>query len=81
MRAMLPIYLTSDEVREITGRVKASAQIRFLRSQGFTVIPRADGTPLISRTHFEVMMGGSHYSSKPQNFEPDFSSFHVSEAS
>jgi uncharacterized protein DUF4224 len=78
---MLPIYLTFEELKEITGRVKSSAQIRYLRSQGFTVIPRADGSPLISRTHFEVMMGGSHYSSKPQNFEPDFSSFHVSQAS
>jgi len=74
---MLPIYLTFEELKEITGRVKPSAQIRYLRSQGFTIIPRTDGTPLISRTHFEVMMGGSHHSSKPQDFQPDFSSFHV----
>lgn len=75
------ICLTKEEIIKITGRKKPSAQIKYLRSQGFTVIPRADGTPLISRTHFEAMMGGSHYSSKPQNFEPNFTSFHVSQAS
>ena len=71
---MLPIYLTIEELKEITGRVKASAQIRYLRSQGFTVIPRADGRPLVSRNHFEAMMGGQHYQSKAEIHEPDFSS-------
>jgi uncharacterized protein DUF4224 len=75
------ICLTKDEIIKITGRKSSSAQIRYLRSQGFTVIPRADGTPLISRTHFEVMMGGQHHLSKPQDYQPDFSSFHVSQAS
>ncbi len=74
---MISICLTNDEILTITGRKKPSAQIRYLRSQGFTVIPRADGTPLISRTHFEVMMGGQHYSNKGMEYQPDFSSFHV----
>ncbi len=74
---MNTLCLSQEELILITGRVKASAQIRYLRSQGFTVIPRADGSPLVSRTHFEVIMGGGHYSTKPQNSEPDFSSFHV----
>jgi len=78
---MISICLTNEEIIIITGRKKPSAQIKYLRSQGFTVIPRADGTPLVSRTHFEVMMSGGHYSSNPQNFEPDFSSFDVSQAS
>ncbi len=72
---MLPIYLTIEELREVTGRVKASAQIRWLRSQGFTVLARADGRPLVSRSHFEAMMGGQHYQSKSPVYEPDFSSF------
>lgn len=70
---MLPIYLTIEELKEITGRVKASAQIKWLRSQGFTVLPRADGRPLVSRNHFETMMGGQHYLTKVQVYEPDFS--------
>lgn len=73
---MLPIYLTIEELREITGRVKYSAQIRYLRSQGFTVIPRADGRPLVSRSHFETMMGGEHFIKKYHEHNPDFSSFY-----
>ena len=70
---MLPIYLTIEELKEITGRVKASAQIKWFRSQGFTVLARADGRPLVSRNHFETMMGGQHYQSKELVHEPDFS--------
>ena len=70
---MLPIYLTIEELKEITGRVNATAQIKWLRSQGFTVLLRADGRPLVSRNHFEAMMGGQHYQSKVQVHEPDFS--------
>jgi len=70
---MLPIYLTIEELKEITGRVKAAAQIRWFRSQGFTVLLRADGRPLVSRNHFEAMMGGQHYQSKELVYEPDFS--------
>ena len=70
---MLPIYLTIEELKEITGRVNATAQIKWLRSQGFTVLLRSDGRPLVSRNHFEAMMGGQHYPSKAQVYEPDFS--------
>ncbi len=72
---MNTLCLTIEELIEITGREKASAQFRWFRSQGFTVLSRADGRPLVSRYHFESMMGGLHHSTKPQVFEPDFSSF------
>jgi len=67
------LSLTKTELIEITGREKPSAQIKWLRSKGFTVLLRADGSPLLSRTHFEAMMGGQHYQSKAQVHEPDFS--------
>lgn len=69
---MLPINLTSDELKEITGRQKATAQLRWLRRNGFTALLRADGIPLVSRAHFEAKMGGYLPRSKPQNFEPNF---------
>lgn len=53
-----PIYLTDEELREITGRVKYSAQLRALRAMGFTVRVRPDGSPLVSRAHWEQVMGG-----------------------
>lgn len=68
------INLTSDELKAITGRVKASAQIRWLRQHGFTVIPRADGKPLVSRAHFEAKMGGGLSQTKPVMVQPDYSS-------
>ena len=67
------ISLTKNELIEITGREKPSAQIKWLRSQGFTVITRADGRPFVSRNHFEAIMGGHHYNSKAEAYEPDFS--------
>ena len=72
---MLPINLTRKELQEVTGRKKASAQIKWLQRQGFTVMPRADGTPLVSRIHFEAVMGGKLYQSKTDEIQPDFSSF------
>ena len=68
------LSLTKNELIEITGKERPSAQIKWLRSQGFTVVPRADGRPLVSRFHFETMMGGEHYQSKALIHEPDFSS-------
>lgn len=69
---MKPINLTPEELRSITGRVKPSAQIRWLLSMGFTVLPRADGQPLVSRAHFEARMGGTDAGSRPRTLEPNF---------
>ena len=69
------ICLTAKELEQITGKVKASAQIRWLRRHGFTVKARADGRPVVSRSHFEAVMGGNDYQTKAQEYEPDFSAF------
>ena len=74
MRNDLFIHLTIEELKAITGRVKASAQMRWLRQQGFTVLLRADGKPLVSRAHFESMMNGNIYKAKDTVIEPDYSS-------
>ncbi len=68
------ITLTYHELKAITGRVKASAQIKWLRRNGFTVLPRADGKPLVSRNHFETIMNGHIPISRSKHIEPDFSS-------
>jgi hypothetical protein len=67
----MAICLTVDELREITGFKKYSAQLRYLRQQGFKVMARADGKPVISRTHFEQVMGVKLPSSASE-FEPDY---------
>ncbi len=69
---MTPINLTPDEIKDVTGRCKPSAQIRWFQQMGFTVLRRADGKPLISRAHFEAKMGGLLGVSKARNYEPNF---------
>jgi len=71
----MTLCLTTDELRELTGYQKPSAQIRWLRQQGFIVLKRADGMPIISRAHFEKMTGGTHSPAKPTTTEPDFNAF------
>lgn len=57
---MHPIYLTPDEIENITaGVVRPSAQVRRLREMGFTVLERPDGTPLVGRSHFQKVTGGA----------------------
>lgn len=66
------IYLTADELKGISGYCKPTAQLRWLRRNGFTALLRADGIPLVSRAHFEAKMGGYLPGTKPQNFEPNY---------
>ena len=67
------IHLTPEELRAVTGRSRWTAQIRWLRANGFTVLQRADGMPLVSRAHFELMMGGAEAdASSKRQVEPDY---------
>lgn len=69
---MESINLTRDELKDITGRLKPAAQLRWLRRNGFTALLRADGIPLVSRAHFQAKMDGLLPGTKPQTFEPNF---------
>ncbi len=69
------LHLTSEELKAITGRVRPSAQVKWLRANGFTVLQRADGVPLVSRAHFELVMGGvEREKGRRGEVEPDYSS-------
>ena len=70
----MKIYLTAEELQGITGLKKPTAQVRALRKMGFQFITRADGSPLMSRSHFELHMCGLPLSGSSENDEPDFSS-------
>ena len=54
------LYLTEHELVGITGKVRPSAQLRWLRSEGFIAKRRADGSVLVSRRHYEEVMGGAN---------------------
>ena len=65
------IYLTAEELKGITGYSTPSAQVRWLQMNGFTVLLRGDGKPLISRAHFEIKMGGFLNPTKQQEYQPN----------
>ncbi len=54
-----PAYLTDEEVAEITKPLKQkAARVRYLRDQlGLLVKTRPDGSPLVSRSNFEQVLG------------------------
>jgi hypothetical protein len=65
------LFLTVDELRELTGLTRASAQIRWLRENRWAFAVRADGRPVVSAAeaskHLETAAGR-----KPASAEPDF---------
>ena len=74
---MSSIYLTKNEIEEITHRSRFSAQIRALASMGIPYRVRPDGTPLVCRSAFEQIMGISPIIQKTDNLidKPDFGAF------
>lgn len=70
----MTICLSREELEQVTGLRKFSAQLRWLRKQGFNVLCRADGMPLVARGHFDQMMGCTLPSKKHASQEPDFRS-------
>ncbi len=70
MRVGDPIYLTPQEVEEITGKHRYRAQVRALARMGIQCRIRPDGRPIVSRIAFEKMM--SPTASPLQEVEPDF---------
>lgn len=66
------MFLTADELHELTGRVRWSAQIRWLRDNHWAFTVRADGRPVVTKQEVErqLVTGGA----KPRQGtdEPDF---------
>lgn len=65
-------FLTQDELQYLTGRERPSAQIRWLRANGFEVLRRADGMPIVLRESLVAKMNVSsvprHGASKSPNW-------------
>jgi len=47
------IFLSANELQELTGYQKPALQIRWLAENGYSFDVRCDGRPVISRTHYE----------------------------
>ena len=70
------LILGADELEEITGRQRFTAQAKALARIGISYKLRPDGFPLVSRAHFEQIMGST---SEKQDavIEPDWSIFNA----
>lgn len=52
------MFLTADEVRELTGCQRPSAQERALKRMGIECRRRSDGSVVVLRAVVEIVLGG-----------------------
>ena len=68
---MSSLNLTSEELTEITGKVRPSSQVKTLRQLGFEIKVRPDGFPIVAREHYLRVMGV--YGRTEKETKPDLS--------
>ena len=74
----LSINLTTEELVEITGKIRHSAQFRVLSQMGIPVKKRSDGIPVVCRHTYMRHMGAFEPTKNSNlNDTPDFSSFRM----
>jgi len=56
---MTSLFLSEDDLHELTGFQKPKKQIEWLRAQGFIFRIAGDGHPRVDRSHYLKLMGGS----------------------
>lgn len=59
------MLLNPEELQDITGYVRHSAQARWLREHGWMFELAASGRPVVSRSYAELKLGGAISSWKP----------------
>lgn len=70
------MFLTPDELIELTGKRRRDAQVRALRFMGIEHRPRPDGSVVVLRAHVEQVLGlvdGALGKKKVKDVEPDWS--------
>jgi hypothetical protein len=67
------LILSHDELCMLTGRRRYSAQARALARMGISHRLRPDGFAVVSRAHFEEIMGAESTSQPSAVSEPDWS--------
>lgn len=67
------MFLTVDEVVELTAKHQRAAQVRALRAMGINHILRADGSPAVLRETIYQTVDRRLANGKTVDIEPDFS--------
>jgi len=66
------VFLTPEQIKELTERTQHSAQLRVLRALGIDHKVRPDGSLVVLRAHVEQQLGCALPSAKLQEPEPDW---------
>lgn len=66
----MSIFLSPDEVKDLTGYTRHADQRRWLRDRGWTFEENANGRPIVLRTYAETRLGGTTV--KPAEKRPNF---------
>ena len=74
---MNSLNLTEDELIEVTGKKRSSAQVKILRHLGLEVKVRPDGCPLVARQHYLRIM--SVFDKTVKEYKPDLSIYGAKE--
>lgn len=54
----LALFLSADDLHELTGRRRSDAQARVLEHMGIPFVPRPNGTLAVLRSVAEKVLGG-----------------------
>lgn len=77
----MKMFLSSDEVRELTQRIQRAAQARTLRSMGIEHRARPDGSLAVLRAHVEQQLGAKETSPrKKATTEPNWGALDAARA-
>ena len=74
MNDLEPLFLTVSELEGVTGKKRRARQADWLIENGFKFKTRANGSLVVSRRHFEYVMGGILDRTFIRFPEPDFES-------
>lgn len=63
------MFLTKEELQDLTGGVQRQKMIQWLKDEGFQFRVGLDGLPVVLREHVRVMLGGA--TPLPKKSEPN----------
>lgn len=67
------MFLTREEVQELTSKKRLSSQVAVLNSLGIVYKLRPDGSPVVLKAHIEQLFGGQVAQQSPKiTWEPDW---------
>lgn len=69
---MSSLFLTPEEINDLTGRSRRDAQARALNAMGITHRARPDGSLVVSRDHVDRLLGGLSRTTLQGHAEPNW---------